>query len=176
MAAPRIQSLHQALASHPGLLGAGVADDFLAADESAFVVVSAGAFRGRWFERGELIVCAAESQPGQAIVLVAHSHGRPRLGLRVGIGFLGDHEEPCSVTRWMAAGRIRGIYRRGEASEGSDHGGPEGWESVEHSLDRVGVPVALMEVGASERVQRWPVHRGVVRPPRPERQLALFAA
>lgn len=178
MTAPRIQPLHQALSSHPDLRGVG--DDFLAAGESAFVVVAAGAFRGRWFERGELVVCAPGSRPGQAIVLVAHSHGRPRLGLRVGFGFLGDHEEPCSATRWMAAGRVRAIYRRSSVADAAPQGGPMGWEAVEHSLDRVGVPVTLMEVGASERAQRWPTHGGVGRLPQSRQpaaeQLALFAA
>ena len=179
MSAPRIQPLHEVLNTHPRLLGEGVSDDFLGEDEAAFVVVASGAFRGRWFERGELIVCEAGARPGQAIVLVAHSHGRPRLGLRVGFGYLGDHEEPCSAGRWMAAGHIRAVYRRSADGDAASAGGPQGWESVDIALDRVGVPVALMEVGASERAQRWPTRGGAGRPPHSPVQpvqLALFAA
>ena len=115
MVAPRIDSIHTVLSTNPALVE-GLELGSLEPDvaESAFVVVSAGAFGGRWFERGDVLVCTEGARPGQAVVLVAHGRGRPRLGHQRGQGFTGDRGEPCSSDRWMAAGAVQCIWTRAD--------------------------------------------------------------
>jgi hypothetical protein len=79
-----------------------------------FVVVAEGAFAGQRWEVGEILVCRGEARSGDAVVLVARGHGRPRLGSVEGTRFLGDGGEPCHPARWRAAGRIVATYRQRE--------------------------------------------------------------
>jgi len=113
MAAPRIDSLHSVLSHSSALVqGLDLGQVFSDPESSAFVVLTAGDFGGRWFERGEVLVCGGPARPGQTVVLVAHGRGRPRLGHQRGVGFTGDRGEPCSMERWMAAGRVLQVWTR----------------------------------------------------------------
>lgn len=110
MSAPRILDvLHAPSELVSGLNVSALLDD---PQVSAFVVMRSGTFSGRWFERGEVVVCRQGSRTGHAVVLVAHTRGRPLLGHQRGAGFSGDRGEPCSRQRWFAAGSIIAVWGR----------------------------------------------------------------
>ena len=115
MSAPRILPVHEVLETAPELVhGLDLDDILVGGGTSAFAVVSSGDFGGRWFERGDVVVCVQGARPGEAVVLVAHTRGRPRLGHQRGAGFTGDRGEPCSAERWAAAGAVRALWRRSD--------------------------------------------------------------
>lgn len=166
MNAPRIAPLHAARVSCPSLYeGVPVQLDV---DTCAFAVTAAGLFEGRWFERGEVIECRGEPRRGAAVVLVARTQGRPRLGHARSNGFMGDRGEPCSATRWMTAGHVVAVWQRAE----------EGWSKAPIALDRARLDWGMVahQVGASVRDLRWPTRGGVGRSPHSPQgtQLSLF--
>ena len=77
----------------------GAADD-------VFVVVSSGEFDGQRYRVGDVLICRGEAVDGEAMVLMARGHGRPRMGRVLGDALFGEVGEPCSAARWRAAGRI----------------------------------------------------------------------
>ncbi len=83
----------------------------LPAGVDAFVVVREGAFAGRVFGAGEVLVCRGEAAHGDDTVLVAVGHGRPRCGTVWGGRLVGDAGEPCHPARWRSAGRLVASYR-----------------------------------------------------------------
>lgn len=164
MTPPRIIELQRALFHEPDLFDGLPAH--VATGSTAFAVVRSGTFAGRWFERGEVLVCGAGWDLGQAVVLIARTQGRPRLGHVLGSSFSGDRGEACSTERWMPAGGLRHVWRHDGVLEWARQDltltGPGGWLSS---------VVPVHEVGASWRDQRWSSRGGTERPP----QLSLFA-
>ncbi|HHO53415.1 MAG TPA: hypothetical protein ENK18_21730 [Deltaproteobacteria bacterium] len=79
-------------------------------DASLFVVLRSGSFGGQHWVPGEVLVCRGTAYTGDAVVLVARGHGRPRLGCVQGSRFFGDAGEPCHPARWRAAGRVVATY------------------------------------------------------------------
>ena len=77
-----------------------------------FRVVESGAFGGQRWSAGQVLVCRGTPRTGDAVVLVARGHGRPRMGRVQGTRFIGDAGEPCHPARWGAAGRVVGAFRR----------------------------------------------------------------
>lgn len=70
--------------------------------------------------------CAGEVRHGDAVVLVARGHGRPRMGMVRGRQLIGDAGERCLEARWCPAGRLIGVHRStvavGAVSDvGGDH-------------------------------------------------------
>lgn len=101
MDAPRLRS------ANPTAPLASVVDGVPVA--GAFVVESAGIFRGRRFEVGEVILVGGRARPGHEVVLCANGYGRPRLGSVSDEGLRGDAGELCSRLRWHAAGRLLAV-------------------------------------------------------------------
>lgn len=81
-----------------------------------FRVVRGGAFAGRSWEAGELMMCRGEPRSGDAVVLVSRGRqGRPRVGRLEGTRFLGEVGEPCHPARWRSSGPLVAAWRpRGE--------------------------------------------------------------
>lgn len=119
MSAPRI--LDVCLAPTELLSGLDLGPLLADPDRSAFVVTRSGTFAGRWFERGQVLVCQGGARIGQAVVLVAHRRGWPMLGHQRGGGFTGDRGEPCSRDRWCTAGAVVAVWERRDL----------GWSCVE---------------------------------------------
>lgn len=120
-----------------------------------FRVTRDGSFDGRVYRAGELALVDGSPGEGDSVVLVAIGHGRPRLGRVAGTQLLGDQGEPCHLSRWEVAGRLRGVVRPVGA----------GW-AVE-MFDRPGV-VGMTSAPVASSI---PVHA-----PAPQQQLSLFAA
>jgi len=76
-----------------------------------FEVLQAGTWNGEWYEAGERILCGGVPRNGDPVVLVPSGRGRPVLGRRVGLGWTGASNEPCSPRRWRAAGVAQRIVR-----------------------------------------------------------------
>jgi hypothetical protein len=72
-----------------------------------FVVVAPGVHQAQSFAAGDVLWCDGPAETGEAVVLVARGHGRPRLGTANGSRFLGDRGEPCHPDRWRVAGGLR---------------------------------------------------------------------
>lgn len=109
MKPPRIVEVSSPAARASGLVDS--APPMVGKGDVSFLVLEAGMFNGRWYERGEVLrCCAAEQHPGQ-VVLVAFSRGRPVLGEFDGRSFRGDRGEACSPSRWWSAGRVTEIWR-----------------------------------------------------------------
>lgn len=83
----------------------------LPAGVQAFSVARGGEFAGRRFSEGEIALVGGAVEEGEALVLVALGHGRPRLGTVRGSRLIGDRGEPCLTSRWEVAGRLLGIAR-----------------------------------------------------------------
>jgi len=77
-----------------------------------FVVTAPGHFRGRWFDRAEILACKAGARPyGSDVVLVPVGRGAPALGAALGANIVGAYGEPCSPLRWHVLGAIIGRWR-----------------------------------------------------------------
>ncbi len=76
-----------------------------------FSVARDGEFGGRSFRSGELVIVSGTPEQGDSVVLVARGPGRPMLGRVDGLRLLGDHGEPCLLSRWSVAGRLVGVVR-----------------------------------------------------------------
>ena len=76
-----------------------------------FSVARDGDFGGRRYRAGELAVVEGVPEEGDPVVLVAVGPGRPRLGRVHRNQLLGEHGEPCLMSRWEVAGRVVGVIR-----------------------------------------------------------------
>lgn len=159
MNAPRIRNIDDA---HPDLLAALPA--LPGTDGVAmFVVTGEGVFAGRRWGVGDVVVCRGDARTGDATVLIARGHGRPRLGSVRGTRVWGDAGEPCHPGRWLVAGRMVAHYRST----------PHGWV-----VDLV-EPGVMAEAATPVGEQRQAA--SALRPTRAPRraaagQLSLFAA
>jgi hypothetical protein len=110
-----------------------------------FVVTAEGSLGSRRFAAGDLLVCRGPARQGDATVLVARGHGRPRLGSVEGTRFRGDAGEPCHPSRWRAAGALVARYRRGA----------HGWvvELLERQARPATVSGELLQVSAAAEVR-----------------------
>jgi len=113
--------------------------EWLEPERRLFVVTRSGVFRGRRYLVGELLVCQVDVAVGSTVVIEAKGRGRPRLGTAVEEGFLGEGGEPCSPSRWGAAGRVVAVLRplggqdaaaTREEVEQTGLTAPEGWVLV----------------------------------------------
>jgi hypothetical protein len=77
-----------------------------------FIVERPGHFCGRYWALGDVVVCDGTGAVGDVVVLVTSGQGRPRLGGVMAHELRGDLGEPCHPSRWLIAGRVRGVWQR----------------------------------------------------------------
>jgi hypothetical protein len=162
--APCVRPLTEPLPGVPALPRDGV---------QLFLVTREGAFAGRTFGAGEVLVCRGEARSTDLTVLVARGHGRPRLGWVQGTRLIGDAGEPCLPERWAAVGRLVACYRH------ASHGWVVELFDREGSQDLRGAPLRVEDrgaVGAADRLggALGAADRGT--PASASLQLSLFAA
>ena len=104
MTAPSLARYQDIAAQAVPSLWQGAADD-------VFVVTSPGDFGGQRYSIGDMLICRGDVGDDEAVVLMARGHGRPRLGWVRGDALSGEAGEPCSVSRWRAAGRIVAVLQ-----------------------------------------------------------------
>ncbi len=73
---------------------------------TAFRVVGAGVYAGRWWRVGERIVCGGRPLTEDQVVLVPVGRGQPRFGRIRRLVIEGDQGDACDPARWRPVGRV----------------------------------------------------------------------
>ena len=77
-----------------------------------FIVETGGYFCDQYWSKGDVVVCDGTGSVGDVVVLITTGQGRPRLGGVLANELRGDLGEPCHPSRWLIAGRVRGVWQR----------------------------------------------------------------
>lgn len=71
-----------------------------------FRVATEGAFDGRTWHVGDVLMVSGKPVVDDRVVLVPAGRGMPKLGHVRWKGLMGDCGEPCDAARWIVAGSI----------------------------------------------------------------------
>lgn len=82
-----------------------------AAEGLAFEVTAPGEVHGLRVDVGDRLLCGPTPRLRDLVVLAPRGRGTPVVGLKEGARLYGPARERCHPARWLAAGRVEGVWR-----------------------------------------------------------------